>query len=133
MIILPNDYDVYLACLDCSFSFRSFLFFGDCSCRVKESLPELPLSAHLLAPIQRICRYPLHLMELVKHSPAKQDLLRTSENDSDQVDGGHCETADTKESFDLALTTMKRVTEMVNEGNYRRLFSSVLRTIFGEE
>lgn len=116
---------IFIVCLDCDFHFVFGLFYYF-SCRVKESLPELPLSAHLLAPIQRICRYPLHLMELVKHSLAKQDLLRTSENDSDQVDGGHCETADTKESFDLALTTMKRVTEMVNEGMTSD-FSTIIR------
>lgn len=97
------------------------------SCRVKENLPELPLSAHLLAPIQRICRYPLHLMELVKHSAAKQELLRSSENDSDQVDG--CDMADTKQSFDLALATMKRVTEMVNEGMTLQLLPTAISHI----
>lgn len=84
------------------------------SCRIKqENLPELPLSAHLLAPIQRICRYPLHLSELVKHSLSKQDLLRSCENDHLDID-----IADTKETFEFALTTMKRVTEMVNEGEF---------------
>lgn len=59
-------------------------------------------------------------MELVKHSPAKQDLLRSSANDSDQVDG--CiDGADTKESYEHALATMKRVTEMVNEGVFALL------------
>lgn len=95
------------------------------SCRTKENLPELPLSAHLLAPIQRICRYPLHLMELVKHSPAKQDLVRSAANDGDQVDG--CgNTTDTKESFEHALATMKRVTEMVNEGVFAMLPTTLL-------
>lgn len=87
----------------------------DCySCRTQQSLPELPLSAHLLAPIQRICRYPLHLSELVKHSLSKQDLMRLHEDD-DHVD---IDTLDTKETFEQALAAMKRVTEMVNEGNF---------------
>lgn len=92
-----------------------FLFVSSNSCRTQQNLPELPLSAHLLAPIQRICRYPLHLSELVKHSPSKQDLKqRLHEDDGEQVD---IDTLDTKEGFEQALAAMKRVTEMVNEGN----------------
>lgn len=88
--------------------FRSFR-----SCRVEQSLPELPLSAHLLAPIQRICRYPLHLSELVKYAMSKQDLLRQmSPHDSESS----IDSIDSKETFELALAAMKRVTEMVNEG-----------------
>lgn len=87
-----------------------------CSCRTQQNLPELPLSAHLLAPIQRICRYPLHLSELVKNSPSKQELIRLHENDGDHpVD---IEALDSRETFELALAAMKRVTEMVNEGKF---------------
>lgn len=85
----------------------------DCSCRVEQNLPELPLSAHLLAPIQRICRYPLHLSELVKYTMSKRDLQRQmSQNDVE----GSVDSIDSKETFELALSAMKRVTEMVNEG-----------------
>lgn len=84
------------------------------SCRIQQNLPELPLSAHLLAPIQRICRYPLHLIELVKHSLSKQDLLHMIKDDEDRIIDVN--TIDSKETFELALTAMKRVTEMVNEG-----------------
>lgn len=87
-----------------------------CSCRIEQNLPELPLSAHLLAPIQRICRYPLHLSELVKHSPSKQELLCQLEYDDHQID---VDTLDSKETFEMALAAMKRVTEMVNEGTHR--------------
>lgn len=79
------------------------------SCRQKENLPELPLQAHLLAPIQRICKYPLHLMELVKHTPTRKELREAGI-------GLESETSDCKEMFELALMAMKRVTEMVNEG-----------------
>lgn len=75
------------------------------SCRQREALPELPLQAHLLAPIQRICKYPLHLMELVKHSPTRAELMN-----------GATESEDCKELFECALAAMRRVTEMVNEG-----------------
>lgn len=84
------------------------------SCRTQQNLPELPLSAHLLAPIQRICRYPLHLSELVKHWLSKPDLMRLH-GDDEHVD---IDTLDSKETFEQALAAMKRVTEMVNEGNF---------------
>lgn len=79
-------------------------------CRINQNLPELPLSAHLLAPIQRICRYPLHLNELVKHTISKNETIYDSNEQSD------CNTIDCKEMFDRALRAMKKVTEMVNEG-----------------
>lgn len=76
-------------------------------------MPELPLSAHLLAPIQRICRYPLHLAELVKHSLSRQEAIRQIDPNMKQIDA---EIIDCKETFEIALGAMKRVTEMVNEG-----------------
>lgn len=90
---------------------------------MSQGLPELPLSAHLLAPIQRICRYPLHLSELVKHSPTRVEMLLMQQE-------GRCPKPDTdvtdcKESFEMALTAMKRVTEMVNEGEYYTCYSSI--------
>lgn len=74
----------------------------------------MPLSAHLLAPIQRICRYPLHLSELVKHSKTRKEILLKM--DVHQLGKNDLETIDCKEMFDVALSAMKRVTEMVNEG-----------------
>ena len=79
-----------------------------------ENLPELPLSAHLLAPIQRICRYPLHLSELVKHSLTRKELLPTL--NLRKCTKSELETMDCREVFELALSAMRRVTEMVNEG-----------------
>lgn len=81
---------------------------------MSQNLPELPLSAHLLAPIQRICRYPLHLSELVKHTPTRKELLPLL--NLRKCTKSDLETMDCREVFELALTAMKRVTEMVNEG-----------------
>nr|XP_049463997.1 serine-rich adhesin for platelets isoform X3 [Anopheles coluzzii] len=83
------------------------------NCRMAENLPELPLSAHLLAPIQRICRYPLHLSELVKHSLTRKELLPTL--NLRKCTKSELETMDCREVFELALSAMRRVTEMVNE------------------
>lgn len=80
------------------------------SCRQREGLPELPLQAHLLAPIQRICKYPLHLMELVKHTPSRAELQAVGLNNIG------VDVEDNKELFEAALAAMRRVTEMVNEG-----------------
>ncbi|KAJ6640671.1 Rho guanine nucleotide exchange factor 4, partial [Pseudolycoriella hygida] len=85
------------------------------NCRIAQNLPELPLSAHLLAPIQRLCRYPLHLGELVKFTPVKQDILKQQPSLID-ITKLETETIDCKETLELALGAMKRVTEMVNEG-----------------
>lgn len=90
------------------------MFLFSHSCRISQNLPELPLSAHLLAPIQRICRYPLHLSELVKHSKTRKEILLKL--DLQQLSKHDIETIDCKEMFDVALGAMKRVTEMVNEG-----------------
>ncbi|XP_031618634.1 uncharacterized protein LOC116337843 [Contarinia nasturtii] len=97
------------------------------NCRTQQNLPELPLSAHLLAPIQRICRYPLHLSELVKHSPSKQDLIRMHEENGDRVD---TDLLDSKEAFEQALVAMKRVTEMVNEGKRHSEYLSRIQARF---
>lgn len=38
------------------------------SCRVKKDLVAIPLDGFLLTPVQRICKYPLQLAELLKHT-----------------------------------------------------------------
>ncbi|XP_055325277.1 uncharacterized protein LOC129579318 isoform X2 [Sitodiplosis mosellana] len=100
------------------------------SCRTQQNLPELPLSAHLLAPIQRICRYPLHLSELVKHSLSKQDLIRLHEDDDNRHHHVDIDSLDSKESFEQALACMKRVTEMVNEGKRHSEYLSRIQARF---
>uniref|UniRef100_A0A1B0CG38 Putative invasion-inducing protein n=1 Tax=Lutzomyia longipalpis TaxID=7200 RepID=A0A1B0CG38_LUTLO len=91
-------------------------------CRKCEKLPELPLTAHLLAPIQRICRYPLHLSELVKYFPSNPNFQRDVKKNEDMMD---C-----KESFELALGTMKKVAEMVNEEKRNSEHMSRIQTQF---
>lgn len=122
-ITVENCFNKFFPCAQ--LSLYLCVFFLVFSCRTKQNLSELPLSAHLLAPIQRICRYPLHLSELVKHSPSKQDLMRMhDDDDDDDVDHSvdlDIDALDSKETFELALSAMKRVTEMVNEGNFRFL------------
>ncbi|XP_055623832.1 uncharacterized protein LOC129767205 isoform X2 [Toxorhynchites rutilus septentrionalis] len=98
------------------------------SCRMEQNLPELPLSAHLLAPIQRICRYPLHLSELVKHSPTRKELLALL--NPRNCTKAELETMDCQEVFELALTAMRRVTEMVNEGKRHSEYLSRIQSRF---
>lgn len=93
-----------------------------------QNLPELPLSAHLLAPIQRICRYPLHLSELVKHSRTRKEILLKL--DVHQLSKHDLETIDSKEMFEVALNAMKRVTEMVNEGKRHSEYLSRMQARF---
>ncbi|XP_055535482.1 uncharacterized protein LOC129724532 isoform X2 [Wyeomyia smithii] len=98
------------------------------NCRLAQNLPELPLSAHLLAPIQRICRYPLHLSELVKHSPTRKELLPLL--NFRKCTKSDLETMDCREVFELALAAMRRVTEMVNEGKRHSEYLSRIQSRF---
>ncbi|XP_037719674.1 uncharacterized protein LOC119553388 isoform X2 [Drosophila subpulchrella] len=90
------------------------------NCRESENLAELPLSAHLLAPVQRICRYPLHLNEIIKSAIGNAD-----ENDGgakpvaakyDQLDIFEVDIPDSQDTVNLALEAMRGITEAVNEG-----------------
>jgi Rho guanine nucleotide exchange factor 10 len=61
-------------------------------------LPPLPLDAFLLTPVQKICLYPLQLMELLKATP-----------------GGHPD----RVPLEIAQQQMKQMTEKINEGRRR--------------
>lgn len=103
---------------------KIFLF----SCRLSTNLPELPLSAHLLAPIQRICRYPLHLSELVKYTPSRREIILSM--DYRNMTKSEIETIDCREIFEMALNAMKKVTEMVNEGKRHSEYLSRIQARF---
>ncbi|XP_059216333.1 serine-rich adhesin for platelets isoform X2 [Stomoxys calcitrans] len=86
------------------------------NCRESENLAELPLSAHLLAPVQRICRYPLHLAEIIKTSSKGAEPSPFSLHEYELIDVSQLDIPDTTETIDMALEAMKSITEAVNEG-----------------
>ncbi|XP_065221150.1 uncharacterized protein RhoGEF3 isoform X2 [Planococcus citri] len=52
-------------------------------CRIKKNLIEIPLDGFLLTPIQRICKYPLQLAELLKYTESEHpdyDAIRNALN-----------------------------------------------------
>lgn len=87
----------------------------------------------MLAPIQRICRYPLHLSELVKYTPVKQKILQQPQCNVDVTSKSETDTIDCKETFELALGAMKRVTEMVNEGINYWFCDCIYFVLFGDK
>ncbi|XP_017481911.1 PREDICTED: uncharacterized protein LOC108370962 isoform X1 [Rhagoletis zephyria] len=86
------------------------------NCRESENLAELPLSAHLLAPVQRICRYPLHLSEILKGAAKRGEPPEYELAQYEQFDVSQMDIPDTYEKIDLALEAMRGITEAVNEG-----------------
>uniref|UniRef100_A0A0R3RVD3 Rho guanine nucleotide exchange factor 3 n=1 Tax=Elaeophora elaphi TaxID=1147741 RepID=A0A0R3RVD3_9BILA len=67
-------------------------------CRLLRGMPKLPLEGFLLAPVQRICRYPLQLSELLKATP------------SSHID---------REPVEAAASAMKNVAATINEKKRR--------------
>lgn len=64
------------------------------ACRLMRGLIEIPLDGYLLTPVQRICKYPLQLGELLKYTkPEHQDYEKVRE----------------------ALEAMKNVATLINE------------------
>ncbi|VDM96337.1 unnamed protein product [Thelazia callipaeda] len=68
------------------------------ACRLLRGMPKLPLEGFLLAPVQRICRYPLQLSELLKATP------------SSHMD---------REPVQAAVSAMKNVAALINEKKRR--------------
>uniref|UniRef100_A0A1I7VG93 DH domain-containing protein n=1 Tax=Loa loa TaxID=7209 RepID=A0A1I7VG93_LOALO len=68
------------------------------ACRLLRGMPKLPLEGFLLAPVQRICRYPLQLSELLKATPLSH------------ID---------REPVEAAVSAMKNVAATINEKKRR--------------
>ena len=64
------------------------------ACRLLQELVEIPLEGFLLTPVQKICKYPLQLQELLKYTPPEHP-------DYDRV----------KE----ALSAMRKIARLINE------------------
>src|SRR6218665_578974 len=63
-------------------------------CRLQQKMIEIPLEGFLLTPIQKICKYPLQLKELIKYTwPSHPDYA----------------------SLQVALETMKEIASLINE------------------
>ncbi|XP_014239242.1 uncharacterized protein LOC106660809 [Cimex lectularius] len=50
------------------------------ACRLMRGLMEIPLDGYLLTPVQRICKYPLQLAELLKYTKIDHDDYKKIEN-----------------------------------------------------
>jgi hypothetical protein len=74
-----------------------YTFFFE-SCRLLRNMPDLPLDSFLLKPVQKICKYPLQLTELLKYT------------DKDHPDYG---------AVLEAVEAMKEVAQTVNERKRR--------------
>ena len=64
------------------------------ACRLLQDMINLPLEGFLLAPVQKICKYPLQLRELLKYTP--------------RCHGDH-------DDISNALDTMHGIAVMINE------------------
>lgn len=62
-----NSHPVATACLQELYQFNNYSKFFE-ACRLMRGLIEIPLDGYLLTPVQRICKYPLQLAELLKYT-----------------------------------------------------------------
>lgn len=92
-----NSHPMATATLQELYQFDNYSKFFE-ACRLMRSLMEIPLDGYLLTPVQRICKYPLQLAELLKYT--KPD---------------HQDYGDIKE----ALEAMKGVALLINERKRR--------------
>lgn len=92
-----NSHPMATATLQELYQFNNYSKFFE-ACRLMRGLIEIPLDGYLLTPVQRICKYPLQLAELLKYSKAD-----------------HADYNDIKE----ALEAMKGVAVLINERKRR--------------
>lgn len=65
-----NSHPMATATLQELYQFQNYSKFFE-ACRLMRGLIEIPLDGYLLCPIQRICKYPLQLAELLKYTKAE--------------------------------------------------------------
>lgn len=92
-----NSHPTATAALQELYQFNNYSKFFE-ACRLMRGLIEIPLDGYLLTPVQRICKYPLQLAELLKYT----------RND-------HCDYSDIKEALDC----MRGVAVLINERKRR--------------
>lgn len=92
-----NHHPMATATLQELYQFNNYNKFFE-ACRLMRGLIEIPLDGYLLTPVQRICKYPLQLAELLKYT-------KPDHPDFDKI----------KE----ALSAMKDVAMMINERKRR--------------
>ncbi|XP_050499338.1 uncharacterized protein LOC126879961 isoform X2 [Diabrotica virgifera virgifera] len=92
-----NSHPMATATLQELYQFQNYSKFFE-ACRLMRGLIEIPLDGYLLTPIQRICKYPLQLAELLKYTKAD-----------------HADYEDIKE----ALEAMRGVAMLINERKRR--------------
>ncbi|KAK4883196.1 hypothetical protein RN001_006515 [Aquatica leii] len=62
-----NSHPIATALLQELYQFNNYCKFFE-ACRLMRGLIEIPLDGYLLTPVQRICKYPLQLAELLKYT-----------------------------------------------------------------
>lgn len=92
-----NSHPMATATLQELYGFNNYSKFFE-ACRLMRGLIEIPLDGYLLTPVQRICKYPLQLAELLKYTKPE-----------------HPDYSDIKE----ALEAMKGVAVLINERKRR--------------
>lgn len=64
-----NSHPIATATLQELYQFNNYSKFFE-ACRLMRGLIQIPLDGYLLTPVQRICKYPLQLAELLKYTKA---------------------------------------------------------------
>ncbi|KAJ8971570.1 hypothetical protein NQ314_000624 [Rhamnusium bicolor] len=67
-----NSHPMATASLQELYQYNNYSKFFE-ACRLMRGLIEIPLDGYLLTPVQRICKYPLQLAELLKYTKADHD------------------------------------------------------------
>ncbi|XP_017779219.1 PREDICTED: rho guanine nucleotide exchange factor 4-like [Nicrophorus vespilloides] len=67
-----NSHPMATATLQELYQFNNYSKFFE-ACRLMRGLIEIPLDGYLLTPVQRICKYPLQLAELLKYTKSEHD------------------------------------------------------------